>query len=114
MTGIKMIFEDLVDCDPIDDYLEAALARESWIHQECLGLAINCHYCKYSNIDISTYIHIKDVQGRVAEVGSLSCTAKNPTKPSVERAFANFRDKKRVFANFCSACHYTQCSDFLL
>ena len=42
-----MILEDLVDCDPIDDYLEAALARESWIHQECLGLAINCHYCTY-------------------------------------------------------------------
>ena len=29
---------------------------------------------------------------RVAEVGSLSCTAKNPTKSFVERVFANFRD----------------------
>ena len=30
---------DLVDGDPVDDYPEAALARESWVHQECLDLA---------------------------------------------------------------------------
>ena len=34
-----MILENLVDCDAIDDYPEAALARESWVHQECLDLA---------------------------------------------------------------------------
>ena len=71
MTGIKMIFEDLVDCDPIDDYLEAALARESSVHQEWLNLVTmiviigNKLSLLYSDIGISTYIHIKDVRGRV-------------------------------------------------
>ena len=71
MTGIKMIFEDLVDCDPIDDYLEAALARERSVHQEWLNLVTmiviigNKLSLLYSDIGISTYIHIKDVRGRV-------------------------------------------------
>ena len=61
MTGIKMIFEDLVDCDPIDDYLEAALARESSVHQEWLNLVtmiVNSNKLSllYSDIEISTYI----------------------------------------------------------
>ena len=34
-----MIFKNLVDCNSIYVYPEAALARESWVHQECLDLA---------------------------------------------------------------------------
>ena len=43
-------------------------------------------------------------QSRVAEVGVLAETTKNPSNASAERAFANFRDKKhrilqlRIFA----------------
>ena len=36
---IMMILKNLVDCNSIYDYPEAALARESWVHQECLDLA---------------------------------------------------------------------------
>ena len=38
---------------------------------------------------------------RVAEVGWISWTAKDPTKAFVEHVFANFRDKNVVFVNFC-------------
>ena len=39
---------------------------------------------------------------RVAEVGSLSSTAKNPTKPFIERAFANVWNKNAHFLIFAT------------
>ena len=42
----------------------------------------------------------KSTQNRAAEDGSFACTAKDPTKAFIERAFANFRDKNVVLVFF--------------